>query len=255
MISTPGIDLEYYTSLDALDRVWLIDEVYGEDAVQLSSMQKTSGVIMHMIHRLNASIRIVFIDTQYHFPETLAVRDLFIRRYGLSIDSVKPELNPAEQRDKYGVELNRYVDGQPLCCYLRKEVPLIKAKERFQFQAMVNGLMRSEGGAREEIASVSFDPRLDCRVFHPLFDWSLEDVDRYSFDHNLPTHPLYEKGFASIGCSPCTTPVLPGEDCRAGRWRHLRSLNGDKPSYCGVNFGDNTQMVRETVLGTGSAAT
>ncbi len=241
MNTATGMDLGYFASLKVLERVQLIDEVYGEEAIQLSSMQKTSGVIMHMIHRLNASIRIVFIDTQFHFSQTLELRDAFIRRYGLSIDTVRPEASPLEQREKYGVELSRYVDGQPLCCYLRKEVPLITAKERYQFKAMVNGLMRTEGGARREIEPVALDPHLDCRVFHPLFDWTLADVEHYTLKHDLPTHPLYEQGYASIGCMPCTTPIRPGESPRAGRWRHLQADRGDKPTYCGVNFSDGAR--------------
>ena len=237
-LSTDSIASECYSSIEALDRVKLIDEVYGEKAVQLSSMQKTSGVIMHMISRLNASIRIVFIDTQFHFPETLEIRDLFIRKYGLNIDSVKPELSPEEQLEKYGVELSGYIDGQPLCCSLRREQPLRRAKETFKFQAIINGMMREEGGKRMGINCVSFDPNLDCKVFHPLFDWNDKDINAYNDKYQLPVHKLYAKGYASIGCSSCTTAVFDGEPLRAGRWRHLRSGNGRKPDYCGLNFSD-----------------
>ena len=235
--SIQSTDLDCYKTITALDRLKLIDETYGAKAVQLSSMQKTAGVIMHMIYRINASIRIIFIDTQFHFPETLAIRDSFIRRYGLSIDSIKPELSPEAQFGKYGFELSQHIDGQSLCCSLRKEQPLRKAKERFKFQAMINGLMRVEGGKRETIGSESFDENLDCKVFHPLFEWNSEDINSYNHKHKLPIHKLYAKGYKSIGCSPCTTAVFDGEDDRAGRWRHL-GLGRKKPDYCGVNFSE-----------------
>ncbi|AWT59838.1 MAG: Phosphoadenosine phosphosulfate reductase [Candidatus Moanabacter tarae] len=241
---TKSSKLDCVKSIETLDRVKLIHETYGSEAIHLSSMQKTSGVIMHMISRLKASIRIVFIDTQFHFPETLEIRDLFIERFGLNIDSVKPELSPEEQLEKYGIELSQYIDGQPLCCSLRKEQPLMKAKETFKFQAMINGVMREEGRSRGKINFVSLDPRLDCKVFHPLFDWSFNEVDAYISEHKVPINKLYAKGYESIGCSSCTTAVFDGEDVRAGRWRHLRSENGEKPNYCGLNFLDHNPTTK-----------
>lgn len=235
-MAPPPPDAAEFASMDALARVAAVDRAFGADALLLASMQKTSGILMHMIHRVGGRIRVIFVDTQYHFPETLALRDEFIRRYGISIETVLPDLTPDEQREKYGCELYEFVDGQPTCCNLRKEVPFLK--HAAGFRASLSGLMRGEGGKRGELKPVGFDRRLSIPTFHPIFDWSFEDVDAYTKEHDLPVHPLYEKNYLSIGCAPCTTPVLPGEDRRAGRWRHLRTADGNQPIYCNINYSD-----------------
>ena len=227
-----------FVSLDAEGRLKAIDEAYGDRALLLCSMQRTGGVLMHMIHRLSARTVILFVDTQFHFPETLEVRDRFIERYGLDIRTVYPELSPDEQRKRYGNELYNFVDGQPECCEMRKEKPFLKAARQMGIKAVIIGLMRSEGGARAGIEPIGHDPRLDCPTFYPLFDWTHEQIEAYSKEHELPVHALHAQGYPSIGCAPCTTPVRPGEDQRAGRWRHLRASDGSQPQFCNINFSD-----------------
>lgn len=207
-----------------------------------SSMQKTAGVLMHMISRIAPEMEIVFVDTGVHFPETLELRDEFIRRYGLNIRSYTPEKSFEEQFGEYGKHLYLY-DSEPgyaRCCELRKEIPFLQAV-RGHFDALIGGLMRGEGGARRQIQPLSEDPRIPGYKIYPLAYWSDEQVEAYTREHDLPVHPLYAKGYKSIGCWPCTTPVLPGEDARAGRWRHIRENNpalaGSK-LYCGINFTD-----------------
>ncbi len=239
-VSSPAemLTAERFKALETLERVRAIDAAFGDKALLLASMQKPSGVLMHMIHRLSARTLILFVDTQFHFPETLALRDEFAERYGLRIKTVYPEINPDQQRRKYGVDLYNYVDGQPECCELRKERPFVKAALQYGIQATIAGLLRAEGGSRGRVPPIGHDPRLNAAVFHPLFDWTFEMIDAYTEEHGLPVHPLYAQGYLSLGCSPCTTPVAPGEDRRAGRWRHLRAEDGRKPEYCNINFSD-----------------
>lgn len=235
---TAEINKEAFSSADTLDRIRIIDALYGNRVIHLSSMQKTAGVLMHMIYRTGARANIVFIDTQLHFPETLAVRDKFREKYGLEIVTVQPDITPQVQNKIYGTELHRFIDGQPLCCHLRKELPLKKAVERFQAKALITGLMRAEGNGRSQVPAVSSDPRIKCTVFNPLFDWTSSQIEDYLRRHDVPVHSLYGQSYASIGCAPCTTPVNPGEDDRAGRWRHLRVSNGCQPLYCNINYSD-----------------
>ena len=228
-----AIDLE---ALDAAGRIAAIDAAHGADALLLTSMQKPSCVLLHMIGAQKAKISVAFVDTGFHFPETLLLRDQYASLVGIHIETYHPELTPPEQEERYGLPLYQYVDGQPLCCEMRKEEPFLRAAKGKR--ATLNGLMRVEGGPRGGLGAKGHDGRLGVPTYHPLFDWSFEDVDAYMEKHGLPVHPLYEKDYLSIGCSPCTTPVLPGEDRRAGRWRHLRDAEGRKPLYCGINYSD-----------------
>lgn len=232
------ITRQEFEALDTLDRIKSIDEAYGDKALMLASMQITSGVLMEMVHRTGAKPTILFIDTQYHFKETLELRDRFIEKYGLEIETVVPELTPQAQHDKYGRDLYLYVDGQPECCEFRKEKPFLKAARDAGIQAQFNGLMRAEGGRRSDLASIEHDARIDTPIFHPIIDWDYERLEAYSKDNDIPLHPLYAQRYLSIGCAPCTTPVKPGEDRRAGRWRHLRTEDGVQPQYCNINFTD-----------------
>lgn len=232
------IDAAEFVELDALERIRAIDDAYGDKALQLASMQKTSCVIMHMIHRLKARTVILFVDTQFHFKSTLDLRDEYARRYDLNFVTVAPKFTPAEQRHWYGRQLYQYVDGQPECCELRKEQPFLKFAREHGIQATIAGLMRDEGGARGKIEPIVADPRIGATTFHPIFDWTYDQLEDYIREHDLPVHPLYERNFLSIGCAQCTTAVRAGEGRRAGRWRHLRSDDGHQPQYCNINFSD-----------------
>lgn len=229
---------EQFTAMDALERIKAVDAEYGEQALLLSSMQKTSSVLMHLIHRAKAKTVILFVDTQFLFPETLAVRDAFIEKFGLNITTAYPELSPDEQERHFGMKLYNFVDGQPECCNMRKEKPFLKVARELGIQAVMNGLNREEGGARKKIPPIGRDPRLNCPVYSPIFDWTEEMVDAYNTEHGVPVNALHFRSYPSIGCMTCTTPVEPGEDKRAGRWRHLRKEDGTQPQYCKINFSD-----------------
>lgn len=222
--------------LSALDRIrWAVDQ-RGEQVLLLSSMQKTSVVLMHLFHRLGLSNEVLFVDTGYHFYETLKIRDEYMRRYRLNLVTLYPSATTEEQETRHGSKLFASIDGQPECCRLRKEAPLLAHLKTKQGPVLVNGLRRAEGGRRGHLRAFSEDRRMEGYQLSPLYDWTDDDVRAYISEHDLLVHPLHDKSYPSIGCSPCTTPVQPGEDARAGRWRHLRALNG--PAYCGINFTD-----------------
>lgn len=226
-----------FEAMSAQERLAAIDRAHGAGAFLLTSLQKPSSVLMHMVSRIGAQTTLLFVDTQFHFPETLAFRDEFAAKYGLKIETVYPELTPKQQLEKYGRELYNDADEQPNCCFMRKEEPYLKAAKG-RASATISSLMRAEGGKRAAIEPIGFDKRLGVPSFCPIFDWTEERIEEYTRQHGLPVHPLYAKGYLSIGCAPCTTPVLPGEDKRAGRWRHLKTAGGEQPQYCNINFTD-----------------
>lgn len=223
--------------LTATQRIrWAVDQ-FGEHAVVLASMQKTSSVLLHLLGAMQLRNEVLFVDTGFHFAETLAVRDALASRYDLNVVSLHPELTPAQQREKFGFELYNYVDGQPDCCQMRKETPFLMHMRSRRHRLVMLGLRREEGGARRNLKPLELDPRYGGYALHPLVDWSAMDIEAYLLEHDVPVNALHARGYPSIGCSVCTTPVAPGEDERAGRWRHLRG-NGGQPQYCGINFSD-----------------
>ena len=225
--------------LDARARILWAVTSFGSDVVLLSSMQKTGVVLMHMFHELGLANEVLFIDTGYHFIETLKLRDEYMRRFRLNLVTLYPKTTIEDQEAKFGKKLFSCADGQPQCCHMRKEAPLLDHLSGKSAPVLVGGLRRAEGGMRKRLQVLGDDPRTGGYQLSPILDWTAEEVESYLARHSLPVHPLYAKSYLSIGCYPCTTPVRPGEDARAGRWRHLRPPGSDEgPKYCNLNYSD-----------------
>src|SRR5215471_5734777 len=202
--------------LSAIERIRWAADALGDDVVLLSSMQKTAMVLMHLFHRLGLANEVLFVDTGYHFFETLKMRDEVMRRYRLNLVTLYPASTIEEQERLHGGKLFASLAGQPECCRLRKEAPLLAHLKTKRAPILINGLRRSEGRKRGRLAPFGEDPRTGGHQLSPLFDWTDDDVAAYIAEHGLSVHPLYAAGYPSIGCYPCTTPVEPGEDPRAG---------------------------------------
>jgi phosphoadenosine phosphosulfate reductase len=227
--------------LSAKERVGWAVETFGARVILLSSMQRTSLILMHIFHELGLANEVLFVDTGYHFFETLRLRDQVMRQWHLNLVTLYPALSIEEQETRFGKKLYSCTDGQPECCRMRKEEPLLQYLADKPQPVLVNGLRREEGGRRANLKALGRDLRTKGYQLSPLVDWKRGDIDAYTAEHRLPVHPLYAKNYASIGCYPCTTPIQPGEDERAGRWRHLRVLDGpEAPQYCGINFSDGS---------------
>lgn len=243
-VDSVSAQLEKMSALQILH--WGLGTFPGRFALQ-SSMQKTGTVLMHMIGQIAPATEIVFVDTGVHFKETLEIRDEFQRRYGLNIQTYAAETSFEDQYRQFGRYLHDTDDtvagaepGYQHCCFLRKEVPFVGAVKG-RFDLVAGGLMRSEGGNRRNTPILGWDSRIEAYKVYPLARWDDDQVDAYIAENDLPVHPLYERGFASIGCFTCTTPVREGEDRRAGRWRHIREANPElqaQPIYCGINLED-----------------
>ncbi len=203
-------------------------EIFGVRVAAMTSMQEAGNVICHMLHAVPVSMPVVFVDTGVLFQETLDTRDELIRQYGLRISTLVPELTMQEQTEKYGV-LYLSAEGQKQCCEMRKSAPLDAVKGHYD--AMIGSLRRADGGRRGSCPILAIDTRLNCLRVNPLVNFSDEQMDEYIQLNKVILNPLHQQGYSTIGCNRCTTPVLPGEPKRAGRWRHL----GPWSVYCGIN--------------------
>jgi phosphoadenosine phosphosulfate reductase len=171
------------------------------------------------------SIKVLFLETGYHFPETLLTRDRAVRALPIALVQALPRQSVSEQDAEYGEKLH---DRDPnLCCFLRKVEPLARSLDGRA--AWVTGVRRVEGPTRANTPIVSWDDRHGLVKINPLVTWSDEDVEAYQVKHELLRNPLVAQGYPSIGCAPCTRRVAPGEDPRAGRW------SGNDKTECGIH--------------------
>lgn len=188
---------------------------FGDALVLASSFQDV--VLIDLSLKANKDIEVLFLDTQYHFPETLE----FVRRveqhYALNVNVVVPLIPPD---DRWKVDLDS-------CCAARKVEPLRRALAGRA--AWLTGLRRTEAVTRTNAPIVGHDAMLGVVKVNPIATWSDDDVAQYCADHGLPSHPLTERGYRSVGCWPCTTPVAAGEGVRTGRWA------GTPKTECGIH--------------------
>jgi phosphoadenosine phosphosulfate reductase len=171
---------------------------------------------------------VLFVDTGVLFAETLETRDRIRDAYGLEIITLKPKLTMEQQTAQFGV-LYMDPEGQKQCCQMRKTDPLLAVAGAYD--AIIGSLRRSDGGARAQCPILAVDPRMNCLRVNPLVNFTDEQLENYIAEHNVILNPLHAQGYPTIGCNRCTTPVLPNEPKRAGRWRHL----GPWSVYCGIN--------------------
>ncbi|WP_226699166.1 phosphoadenylyl-sulfate reductase [Qipengyuania gaetbuli] len=197
---------------------WLRAVIEGNlvgDMAIVSSFGAESAVLLHLVSEIDRSIPVLFLETGKHFPETLAYRDELTDLLGLNRVDVYPDLADLQSRDETGLRWSYDPDG---CCELRKVRPLEKALA--PFDASLTGRKAFQSSTRANLPRFEVDTS-DAQgrlKVNPLIDWKAEDIAAYMSVHELPRHPLVERGFPSIGCSPCTRAVAPGEDPRAGRW-------------------------------------
>ncbi|QZD93393.1 phosphoadenylyl-sulfate reductase [Qipengyuania xiapuensis] len=185
------------------------------DVAMVSSFGAESAVLLHLVSRIDASVPVLFLETGKHFAETLAYRDLLAERFGLNLVNLYPDIEELQARDESGLRWSYDPDG---CCELRKVRPLEKALARYD--ASFTGRKAFQSSTRANLPRFELDTS-DAQgrlKINPLIDWDAERITAYFEQHDLPRHPLVERGYASIGCSPCTRAVAPGEDPRAGRW-------------------------------------
>lgn len=198
-------------------------EQFGQGLLFTSSFGAQSGVLLHLWSEVARHLPVVFLDTGFIFPETLAYRDALASRLGLVVRTIRPDISNGELLARYGSDLPQR--DPDLCCGVNKVAPLAPLREAAT--AWVSGLRRDQSTTRADTQLFERDGHL-VRV-HPLAAMTRDEVTAYLAKHEIPEHPLAARRFLSIGCAPCTRAVGEGEDERAGRW------SGSAKTECGLH--------------------
>lgn len=209
---------------DMLEAV-IKDNLAGDLAV-VSSFGAESAVLLHLVASVDPSVPVLFLDTGKHFAETLAYRDTLAQRLGLNLVVLAPDPAELAARDETGLRWSYDPDG---CCELRKVRPLARALAAYD--ASFTGRKAFQAATRANLPRFEIDTAdaAGRLKINPLIDWDAGQIEAHFIAHDLPRHPLIAEGYPSIGCSPCTSQVAPGEDPRSGRWK------GWDKTECGIH--------------------
>ncbi|MRG94746.1 phosphoadenosine phosphosulfate reductase family protein [Polyangium spumosum] len=212
-----------------VDVLRFVHRTFGRRAAILTSMQRAGTWLCRLADRAGLDFDVLFVDTGVLHEETRRTRDELARAHtNLRVITLSPARTFAAQTAEEGL-LYLSVEGQERCCELRKAAPL--HAQRGRYDALVSALRQGEGGARSKVRPVGLDLVMGALRVHPLAHVTNAELNRaLAEDPGVVVNPLHAMGFRTIGCFPCTTPVLPDEPERAGRWRHLASVQ-----YCGIN--------------------
>jgi len=187
-------------------------KTFGDDLVVASSMG--DEILVHMAAKAAPGVNVIFLDTGYHFAETIGTRDYYADFTDIKLLTILPLRTVAEQDAEHGEKLH---DRDPnLCCAMRKVEPLERGLA--PYTAWVTGMRREDAPTRTDITVVGWDEKRGKVKLNPLAAWTQAQVDAYVEENHVVLNPLRQAGYTSIGCAPCTRAVAPGEDPRAGRW-------------------------------------
>jgi phosphoadenosine phosphosulfate reductase len=195
---------------------------FGERFAVTASM--ADGVLSHVAGEAVPGITVLFLDTGYHFAETIGTRDAIAATYPVKVETIMHPLRVPEHEAEYG---RLYEIDPDLCCAIRKVWPLDRALR--PYDAWAGGVRRAESITRSDTPVVAWDAKRRKVKINPLATWSDAQVDAYVAEHDILVNPLREIGYTSIGCEPCTRPVAPGQDSRSGRW------SGRTKTECGIH--------------------
>ncbi len=201
-------------------------EQYGKHLVLACSLGPEDLVLIDLLSRVSPTVQAFFLDTDFHFAETLALKDQITARYPqLQLEIVKPLLTVKQQVEHYGPEL--FVSNPDQCCGIRKVEPLNRVLSGYR--AWITGMRRQQAPTRASIGKVQWDAKRSMLKLNPLADWTEEQVWAYIAQQGIPYNPLHDQSYPSIGCTHCTAPVAPGQDPRSGRWQ------GKGKTECGLH--------------------
>ncbi len=203
-----------------------IEAARTEEVCVTSSFQAEDMVVVHLVRETLGSVPVIFLDTGYHFAETYEYRDRLAQQWNLNLVNVLPELTVAEQESKFGI-LNQTAPDR--CCGMRKVGPLFGSLEPYRL--WFTGLRREQAKTRANLQTVdtfTLPSGKQLLKISPLAEWSTRDVWHYAEQYGIPLLPLYEKGYTSIGCEPCTSLPFDPDDPRSGRW-------GGRKQECGIH--------------------
>jgi phosphoadenosine phosphosulfate reductase len=207
----------------AEDLLHWTDQHFGGDYVVASNMQ--DGVLVSMAAKVRPGVDVLFLDTGYHFAETIGTRDAVEAVYGVNVVNVTPEHDVPKQDELLGKDL--FARDAAACCRMRKVEPLGKALAGYS--AWVTGIRRVEAPTRAKAPLISFDKAFGLVKINPIAAWSDEQMQAYIDANDVLVNPLVYEGYPSIGCAPCTAKPVEGADPRSGRWA------GQSKTECGLH--------------------
>jgi thioredoxin-dependent adenylylsulfate APS reductase len=233
-------NLSRFEAAEASEIVTWASDTFGDSFAIATSFQKEGMVILDLASRIPAGVRVFTLDTGRLPEETYQMMETVRQRYGIAVEIVFPER--AEVEELVAIEgpnlFYTSVAARQRCCDVRKVRPLGRKLETLQ--AWATGLRRDQGETRSGIRKVERGAEGRVKIC-PLADWSAARVEEYLARHEVPVHPLYARGYTSIGCAPCTRAVEPGESERAGRWW----WEEDAKKECGIHFAPDGSVARD----------
>jgi phosphoadenosine phosphosulfate reductase len=204
-----------------------IGAVERKDICVTSSFQAEDMIVVQLVREVVPDVPVIFLDTGYHFAETYEYRDRMARDWNLNLVNVLPALTVAEQESQFGI-LNQTAPDR--CCGMRKVGPLFDSLEPYRL--WFTGLRREQAKTRANLQAAdqfTLPTGKKLQKVSPLAEWSTRDVWHYAEEHGVPLLPLYDRGYTSIGCEPCTSLPFDPDDPRSGRW-------GGRKQECGIHI-------------------
>jgi phosphoadenosine phosphosulfate reductase len=214
---------------------WAVSQ-FGRELVLSSSFGAESALMIHLAIQALPDIRIIMVDTGYLFPETHRFMEELRLRFDLNVWIYRTRNDPFAYLQSAGEENANWRKDIDSCCAVNKNEPMERAMREIRPKAWLRGIRRNQAVTRSRVKFIEWFDRYHCYAISPLLNWSGRQIHDYMKQHDLPLHPLVEKGYLSIGCNPlsCTRPVMPGEDPRSGRWA------GQSKLECGINLQSNS---------------
>jgi phosphoadenosine phosphosulfate reductase len=203
---------------------WAVAEFHPK-LIMATAFGAEGCCLIHMLAQIEPTVRVINLETGYQFAETLQLREQLLARYGIAVEYVYPESDVAQYEAEHGGPL--YTHRPDQCCHDRKILPLRRAIAGYA--AWISAIRRDQTEHRRVAGVVQWDAKFGLVKVNPLLTWTRKEVWGYIHQHNIPYNPLYDRGYTSIGCWPCTQPTLPGQDERAGRWA------GTAKKECGLH--------------------
>lgn len=211
---------------------WAVAQFEG-DVILSSSFGAESIVSIHLATRVKPDIKIVMVNTGYLFPETHRFMEQMRQRFNLNVWTYRTQNDPVKWLAQHGEPDPTVRNDKDACCAANKNEPMRRAMRELAPRAWFRGIRRNQSESRKAAKFISWDRNYGNYAISPILNWGGREIYAYMKEHDLPYHPLVEKGYLSIGCNPltCTRAVMAGEDARSGRW-----ADSDKVE-CGVNLG------------------
>ncbi len=211
-------------------------EHFGDDLVMSSSFGAESAVLIHLVHLVKPRIRIVWVNTGYLFPETHRFMEELRLRFDLNVWIYRTRHDPIAYLREAGEGDPTWRKDITACCAANKNEPFERAMKELAPAGWLRGIRRDQARTRRDVQFLEWSPRYKCHAISPLLNWDRRTIHGYLKKNDLPYHPLWEKGYSSIGCNPlsCTRAVGENQDPRAGRWA------GQDKIECGINITKNS---------------